>query len=111
MTSLTPSAPKNIAGDAKSLVGGKRQKQKSLTEDLKNETNDKDMENLKANLEMFMKHLSGDRRFKVVTDRQHPQLILKTISSIIKDVKQADNELFKQNNNSKKKSKINTNHQ
>lgn len=111
MTSLTPSAPENVVGDAKSLVGGKRQQQKSLTQDHKNETNDKDMENLKANLETFMKHLSGDRRFKVVTDRQHPRLNLKTISSIIKDVKQADNELFKQNNNSKKKSKINTNHQ
>ena len=123
MTSLTPSAPENVVGDAKSVVGGKLQKQGNKSDNkqesfngqnlLKNETSNKDMENLRENLEKFMKHLSGDRRFRVATDRRHPQLNLKTISSIIKDVQQADNELLK-NNNSKKKSKIintNTPHQ
>ena len=122
-TSLTPSAPENTVGDTKSSVGGERQKPKiqksmSSTEKMgtssnsshnkqqfinqpksrqqhyKNKTSNNDMEILKVHLEMFMKHLSGDRHFKLATDHDS-KLNPKTISSIIKDVKQADSELLK----------------
>ena len=96
---LTPSAPENAIGETKSITpkiaGDSRQKPTKGQGDnpkKQQQIGGNDLSSLKGQLEAFMKHL-GDPSFKIPS-KTDSKLTHQTITSIIRDVKQADKELI-----------------